>query len=92
MLEIIMPIMESNPRMFLAYCFKKAGYLHGDGIMKNYLDHAGHFMVYKYYPGKKDILFKRFQRWKPDWEIKKERACPIRRSPKCWNWRINNDR
>ena len=50
----------------------EAGYKYGDGqvVEKECIETKER--IYTYYLGKRDILFKQFKRWKPEWEKRKE--------------------
>lgn len=49
-----------------------AGYLKSDGEVVREKDRYSLDIIFKYYPGRKDILYKRFDWWKPEWMREKE--------------------
>ncbi|MBU0963285.1 MAG: hypothetical protein KKD48_05255 [Nanoarchaeota archaeon] len=57
---------------FLIISIMKTGYNKLDGIIEKYDAIESKNKVFTYYPSKRDILFKQFKRWKPEWMKKKE--------------------
>ena len=61
-----------NPYRILLDRIIKTGYHCLDGRFGNTKCIKTMSMKFIYYLGKRDILFKQFKRWKPEWEKRKE--------------------
>lgn len=70
--EFLSDNLNINPYSILFEKVKREGYNYLNGGLGFFEEIETKNVNYIYYPSKKDILFKQFKRWKPEWMKKKE--------------------